>query len=1345
MAVNVNGGALEFDAVINASQFNAAISAIERQLAGLTNTAQKEASAIDNVVRKTATAIAAYASFSAGSNFVGDIVRVRGEFQQLEVAFTTMLQSKQKADKLLAEITQFAATTPFELKDVASATKQLLAFGISAEKIEPTLRALGDVSAGIGAPLGEIAYLFGTIKTQGVALTQDVRQFAQRGIPIYEELAKVLGVSTDQVGEFITAGKVGFPEIEKVFQNLTAEGSKFGGLMEAQSKTLVGLQSNLRDAVDQMLNDLGRSSEGLFADVIKGATVLVQNYEKVLDVLKVLVITYGSYKAAVIATTAVQGLATAATKGYTIAEMLRYRAMLLSEGAMKLLNKTMLANPFVAVATGVAALVAALVIFQKETTKAKSAQQLLSDAQEQFGGRLAETEAKIRPYLEQLRNANVSEQDRLNIYNKLKEIDPKIVEGLTAKTISYEKLANNVNLYLTALRKQIALEVNRSAVTESIKEEERLQKELDQERKNLEINIRERGDDDAYVNNVQLVQIEKLKTQLKEQKAETEELGNTQVEKEKQVSAEKERTLRVIEDEIKSLKEQQTASSTTAKQYQEYQKQINKLEQEKRRITGASKSEAAAANKAIKEEESEINALLEKRKDLLGQIADQQRNADRSGLTKEQTELDRINERYDTVLQNITEYNKRVDEFNKKNPKAGVQKVGQADILALNDARSQELDNSTLRQKAEEYKKYLEAQRQLFIEYENAKNEVGLQKAKELFGAQLGNYDNFLQLLQQQAAQLLPKIQLGIANVGEVEKFKALIDQIQQYNKDKTKEELENEKQKFISLLEASATYNQQKAAINQKYDELEATLRANSTIAEFDERKKILDTARQEELDALNSQMARSTALYRKLNQDILLFTRERIKAEVKLLREKLKTDTALSPQQKADIENTINQYESLLNETNELAKDFSRISIGLSEVAGIFGDLGSALEGVNDGLADTLNTISQIANIGSNAAGAIASFAVGDIVGGIKATVGVITGIINIGKQARESRKQAEREIEAFQQRVLQGEIQITQELRNRQREQVKLNKLKLEGLKAERELLEAQKQAIQQQYQSLLSQLQQQSFIVGQTTEKYGGFLGIGRKTRVVDITQSLAGKSFEELEKLFAEGRLTGKALELFELLRQIKQEGVDIDQLLADNAEAANQIFTGTTADSIVDAIADGFANGKRSIRDFAGDFEDLMRQAIINSLKYQYLEEPLREFYEQFAAASQSDNALTEAEIEQLRQLYSSIINNAQAQFNQLQQISGLNLAASGSTSNSLSGAIKGITEQQADLLAGQFGGLRITALEHLAVGRRSLEHFNQIQINTSLTALRTQTVIDKLIYYYEVRGVKIL
>lgn len=1345
MPLNVTGGALEFDAVIKDGQFDAAIKRMEANLQGLTGTAQKEADAIGNLVKRAAAGIASYAAFIGGTNFVGDIVRVRGEFQQLEVAFTTMLGSKAEADKLLAEVTEFAATTPFELSDVAKATKQLLAFGISADKIKDTLRSLGDVSAGIGAPLGEIAYLFGTIKTQGVALTQDVRQFAQRGIPVYEELAKVLGVTTEQVGDFITAGKVGFPEIEKVFQNLTAEGSKFGGLMAEQAKTLGGQISNLRDAWDQMLNTIGKGQEGLFSDIISGATFAVQNFDKVVDVLKVLVITYGSYKAAVIATTAVQAIQTAATKGYTIAEILRYRAMLLSETAMKLLNKTMLSNPYVAVAAGLAAVVSALVIFGKTASAVKSKADLLADANEKFSDRLAEAEARIRPYVEALKKANLTEQERLEIYNKLKAIDPEIVKGIDAKSISYQNVTANLNLYLAALRKQIALEANKDALQSSIKEEQSIQKRLDKARKDLADaktgieKLKEAGgfatqgiEGFIRVQDRAAADIENLTKSLAGQQKVTEELGEVQRKEEAGKQGDKKRTLKIIDEEIAAERKKQSEFSATSKEFQDFQKKINALEAERRSITGATNREL----KAQATLENGINALLEKRKDLIQQIDDLKKNATTPDKSPEQLELDKINQKYDTLIENISDYNKKVDEFNKNNPKTPVSKIGQFDITALNTARSKELTNTSLKFDAEQFKANLDKKKELFEKFEESIKTVGIEKARELYAGEIKEFGTFRDLLDAEAKKLAPKIAFGIANVGEVEKFKAILAAKKLLDEKNAEEQLRIQQENFIKLLDATVTFKDQELAINKKYDDLEATLDKDSTLSNKEDRRKILQDGRREELESLKNDLVRQSALYKKLNQDIIAFTRQRLKEEIRILKEKLKTDATLSPQVKADIQGVIDQYEGLLQGTNETAKDFNKIASALSQVSGTFSELASALEGVNDGLADTLSTMGEIIGIGANAAGAIASFASGDILGGIDKTIKVITGIINIGKKARESERKAREEIAAFQQQVLAGEIETTQQIRQQQREAVKLNKIKITGLLDEKKLLLEQKRIVEAQAKTILQQLQAQSFVADTITEKFGGFLGIGRKTKTTEVLGSLAGKSFEDIQKLFNEGKLTGKAKELFELLQKIKAEGGDIDTLLADNAQSFKEALTGTTSDSIVQSIVDGFAQGKRSAADFADDFQSLMRRALLQSLQMKYLEGPLTDFFNEFAALSESDGQLTAGEVSNLQSVFNGIIQNANDQFQQIQSIAGLNLSSQSGGNNTLSGAIRGITEQQAELLAGQFGGLRITALEQLNIARQSLAAHNQIIANTASTVNRMERMLTKFDSY---------
>ena len=134
----------------------------------------------------------------------------------------------------------------------------------------------------------------------------DIRQFAGRGVPIYEELAKVLGVSVSEVNKYISAGKVGFPEVEQAFKNMTSEGGKFYNLMQEQSKTITGQISNLKDNFDMMLNDIGSANEDVISGAISGASYLIENYQEVGETLAALVATYGTYRAALIATAAIQ-------------------------------------------------------------------------------------------------------------------------------------------------------------------------------------------------------------------------------------------------------------------------------------------------------------------------------------------------------------------------------------------------------------------------------------------------------------------------------------------------------------------------------------------------------------------------------------------------------------------------------------------------------------------------------------------------------------------------------------------------------------------------------------------------------------------------------------------------------------------------------------------------------------------------------------------------------------------------------------------------------------------------------------------------------------------------------
>lgn len=318
----------------------------------------------------------AAAAFGAGftaKELISNIAQVRGEFQQLEVAFKTMLGSEDKANALMQQLVKTAATTPFDLQGVANGAKQLLAYGENVENVNDDLIRLGNIAAGLSQPLGDIVYLYGTTMTQGRLYTADLNQFTGRGIPMIRELAKVFGVAEGEVKSLVEAGKVGFPEVQKVIQNLTNEGGMFYNLMQEQSKTITGQISNIEDAVSTMFNEIGKANEGIINEALSGVSYLVENYEKVGKVLVGLVATYGVYKVAVMTVTALQALQASGIAALTIAERAHYGWLVLQTTAQKALNAVMLTNPYVLLATAVVGLGAAMWSLSDNTTSAERA------------------------------------------------------------------------------------------------------------------------------------------------------------------------------------------------------------------------------------------------------------------------------------------------------------------------------------------------------------------------------------------------------------------------------------------------------------------------------------------------------------------------------------------------------------------------------------------------------------------------------------------------------------------------------------------------------------------------------------------------------------------------------------------------------------------------------------------------------------------------------------------------------------------------------------------------------------------------------------------------------------
>lgn len=219
-------------------------------------------------------------AFAVGSivSFGKAVIESLKNYEYFHASLKTLLNGNQNATKALeVQLVTLAKTTPFELTEIQAATKQLMAYGFKAGDVVDTIKTLGDVSSGVGAPLGDIAYLYGTLKTSGRVTLMDLRQFAGRGIPIYETLAKRLNTTTDAINGMASNSKIAFKDIEGAFKDMTKEGGQFFKLMEDQSKTVGGKISNMGDSWEQLKVNIGKSQSGIISSTVSFFSTMLES------------------------------------------------------------------------------------------------------------------------------------------------------------------------------------------------------------------------------------------------------------------------------------------------------------------------------------------------------------------------------------------------------------------------------------------------------------------------------------------------------------------------------------------------------------------------------------------------------------------------------------------------------------------------------------------------------------------------------------------------------------------------------------------------------------------------------------------------------------------------------------------------------------------------------------------------------------------------------------------------------------------------------------------------------------------------------------------------------------
>ena len=297
--------------------------------------------------------------------FLSSMIRVRGEFQSMQTAIETMV-GKDMAGQLIPQIKELAKISPLTMSDMVGAEKMMLGFNIQAEDTIKYLKAISDISMGESSKFNSLTLAFSQMSAAGKLMGQDLNQMINAGFNPLQIISEKTGKSIATLKDEMSKGAVSAEMVQQAFIDATSAGGKFYNMSENASKTINGQLSMMQDALDSVFNELGTKSESVIMDGIQMTTSLIQNYETVGRILAGLVVTYGTYRTAVM-------LVTAAESKHTLVEIGLTNARLLARKAQLALNAAMLTNPYVLLATAVVGLGVAMWALSDSTTSAERA------------------------------------------------------------------------------------------------------------------------------------------------------------------------------------------------------------------------------------------------------------------------------------------------------------------------------------------------------------------------------------------------------------------------------------------------------------------------------------------------------------------------------------------------------------------------------------------------------------------------------------------------------------------------------------------------------------------------------------------------------------------------------------------------------------------------------------------------------------------------------------------------------------------------------------------------------------------------------------------------------------
>ena len=436
----------------------------------VSGTVEQEAQRMDDAFRKVGMAIAGAFTVQQAVNFGRSILDVRKEIEGFEISFRTLLGNKEKADAMFQSLKEFAVKTPLQLKDLSSAAQTLLSFNINDAEIMPLLKAIGDISMGDSQKLNSLTLAFAQMSSAGKLMGQDLMQMINAGFNPLSVISEKTGKSIGQLKDEMSKGAISAEMVKQAFYDATSEGGKFNGMLESMSKGIAGSIANLQGHIDDMLNALGEQMQGTFVETVGVVDSMVQNYEKIGKVLLGLVSAYGAYRAALIATLAVEK-AIALVDNIRLIMMFRKELGLLT-AAQQAFNITAMKNPYIIAGAALVGVLTTIYMFTKGTNELdkkneelnetlkeqdeklkelRKDQDYLSSVHKDAANSIAGEISKVESLVSAIEDETASIGDRKLAIQQLQSIVPEYKASIDEEGNLYVKNKGAVDQYIESL------------------------------------------------------------------------------------------------------------------------------------------------------------------------------------------------------------------------------------------------------------------------------------------------------------------------------------------------------------------------------------------------------------------------------------------------------------------------------------------------------------------------------------------------------------------------------------------------------------------------------------------------------------------------------------------------------------------------------------------------------------------------------------------------------------------------------------------------------------------------------------------------------------------------------